>query len=151
MTPYEVTSSVVTYDVIWRHVMWRQRRATVRFSAGSDPGDSRQNGILRGDFFQCRVYPMKYVQNLKSFWRTIKNLFVLVLLSILYSFLAFKMYLAVEKSQTTKKISNWKYKDRGCNDIEAIFTWNKSKICLTSNPIIFLAFPPKSFYFCINS
>jgi hypothetical protein len=39
--------------------------------------------ILRGNFFQCHVFAMKSVQNLKSFWRSSQNYFVLALLSSL--------------------------------------------------------------------
>ena len=36
---------------------------------------------LRGNFFQCHVFAaMKSVQNLKSFWRSSQNYFVLALL-----------------------------------------------------------------------
>jgi hypothetical protein len=38
---------------------------------------------LRGNFFQCHVFAMKSVQNLKSFWRSSQNYFVLALLSSL--------------------------------------------------------------------
>jgi hypothetical protein len=34
---------------------------------------------LRGNFFQCHVFAMKSVQNLKSFWRSSQNYFVLAL------------------------------------------------------------------------
>jgi hypothetical protein len=40
---------------------------------------------LRGNFFQCHVFAMKSVQNLKSFWRSSQNYFVLALFSSLYS------------------------------------------------------------------
>jgi hypothetical protein len=39
--------------------------------------------ILRGIFFQCHVFAMKSVQNLKSFWRSPQNYFVLALFSSL--------------------------------------------------------------------
>ena len=39
--------------------------------------------ILRGNFFQCHVFAMKSVQNLKSFWRSSQNYFVLALFSSL--------------------------------------------------------------------
>ena len=45
---------------------------------------------LRGHLFPCHVLSMKNVQNEKSFWRTSKNHFVLVLLSSLYSLLPFE-------------------------------------------------------------
>jgi hypothetical protein len=43
-----------------------------------------KNGIsmatyVRGNFFQCRIFAMKSVQNLKSFWRSSQNYFVLAL------------------------------------------------------------------------
>jgi hypothetical protein len=38
---------------------------------------------LRGNFFQCHVLAMKSVQNLKSFWRSSQNYFVLALFSSL--------------------------------------------------------------------
>jgi hypothetical protein len=41
--------------------------------------------LLRGDFFQCHVFSMKSVQNLKSFWRSSQNYFVLALFFSLYS------------------------------------------------------------------
>jgi hypothetical protein len=41
--------------------------------------------LLRGDFFQCHVFAMKSVQNLKSFWRSSQNYFVLALFSSLFS------------------------------------------------------------------
>jgi hypothetical protein len=34
---------------------------------------------LRGNFFQCHVFAMKSVQNLKYFWRSSQNYFVLAL------------------------------------------------------------------------
>ena len=34
---------------------------------------------VRGNFFQCRIFAMKSVQNLKSFWRSSQNYFVLAL------------------------------------------------------------------------
>jgi hypothetical protein len=40
---------------------------------------------LRGNFFQCHVFMMKSVQNLKSFWRSSQNHFVFALFSSLYS------------------------------------------------------------------
>jgi hypothetical protein len=40
---------------------------------------------LRGNFFQCHVFAMKSVQNLKSFWRSSQNYFVFALFSSLYS------------------------------------------------------------------
>jgi hypothetical protein len=39
--------------------------------------------FLRGNFFQCHVFAMKSVQNLKSFWRSSQNYFVLALFSSL--------------------------------------------------------------------
>ena len=42
----------------------------------------------RGNFFQCRVFAMKSVQNRKSFWRTSQNCFVLALFYIAYTQLA---------------------------------------------------------------
>jgi hypothetical protein len=39
--------------------------------------------LLRGNFFQCHVFAMKSVQNLKSFWRSSQNYFVLALFSSL--------------------------------------------------------------------
>ena len=39
--------------------------------------------ILRGKFFQCRVFAMKSVQNLKYFRRSSQNYFVLALFSSL--------------------------------------------------------------------
>ena len=44
---------------------------------------------LRGNFFQCHVFAMKSVQNLKSFWRSSQNYFVLALFSSLYSYQPF--------------------------------------------------------------
>jgi hypothetical protein len=44
---------------------------------------------LRGNFFQCHVFAMKSVQNLKSFWRSSQNYFVLALFSSLNSWLHF--------------------------------------------------------------
>jgi hypothetical protein len=41
--------------------------------------------LLRGNFFQCHVFAMKSVQNLKSFWRFSQNYFVFSLFSSLYS------------------------------------------------------------------
>jgi hypothetical protein len=41
--------------------------------------------LLRGNFFQCHVFAMKSVQNLKSFWRSSQNYFVLALFSSLFS------------------------------------------------------------------
>jgi hypothetical protein len=38
---------------------------------------------LRGNFFKCHVFTMKSVQNLKSFWRSSQNYFVLALFSSL--------------------------------------------------------------------
>jgi hypothetical protein len=38
---------------------------------------------LRGKFFQCHVFAMKSVQNLKYFWRSSQNYFVLALFSSL--------------------------------------------------------------------
>jgi hypothetical protein len=38
---------------------------------------------LRGNFFQCHIFAMKSVQNLKSFWRSSQNYFVLALFSSL--------------------------------------------------------------------
>jgi hypothetical protein len=38
---------------------------------------------LRGNFFQCHVFAMKSVQNLKYFWRSSQNYFVLALFSSL--------------------------------------------------------------------
>jgi hypothetical protein len=43
------------------------------------------SSYLRGNFFQCHVFAMKSVQNLKSFWRSSQNYFVLALFSSLYS------------------------------------------------------------------
>ena len=40
---------------------------------------------LRGNFFQCHVFAMQSVQNLKYFWRSSQNYFVLALFSSLYS------------------------------------------------------------------
>jgi hypothetical protein len=40
---------------------------------------------LRGNFFQYHVFAMKSVQNLKSFWRSSQNYFVLALFSSLES------------------------------------------------------------------
>jgi hypothetical protein len=40
---------------------------------------------LRGNFFQCHVFAMKSVQNIKYFWRSSQNYFVLALFSSLYS------------------------------------------------------------------
>jgi hypothetical protein len=37
--------------------------------------------VLRANFFQCHVFAMKSVQNLKSFWRSSQNYFVLALFS----------------------------------------------------------------------
>jgi hypothetical protein len=37
--------------------------------------------LLRGNFFQCHVFAMKSVQNLKYFWRSYQNYFVLALFS----------------------------------------------------------------------
>ena len=34
-------------------------------------GSDEDPGLLRGNFFQCHVFAMKSVQNLKSFWRSI--------------------------------------------------------------------------------
>jgi hypothetical protein len=39
--------------------------------------------LLRGNFFQCHVFAMKNVQNLKYFWRPSQNYFVLALFSSL--------------------------------------------------------------------
>jgi hypothetical protein len=39
--------------------------------------------LLRGNFFQCHVFAMKSVQNLKSFWRSSQNDFLLALFSSL--------------------------------------------------------------------
>jgi hypothetical protein len=39
--------------------------------------------VLRGNFFQCHVFAMESVQNLKSFWRSSQNYFVLALFSSL--------------------------------------------------------------------
>ena len=44
---------------------------------------------LRGNFFQCHIFAMKSVQNLKSFWRSSQNYFVLALFSRIYSQLPF--------------------------------------------------------------
>ena len=58
---------------------------------------------LRQDFFLCRVFSVKYVQNLKcQEWRTPQNRFVLGLLSGLYSLLPLKLCLAAEKRKTIK-------------------------------------------------
>jgi hypothetical protein len=46
---------------------------------------ARLNRLVRGNFFQCHVFAMKSVQNLKSFWRSSQNYFVLALFSSLYS------------------------------------------------------------------
>jgi hypothetical protein len=42
-----------------------------------------EGNVLRGNFFQCHVFAMKSVQNLKSFWRSSQNYFVLALFSSL--------------------------------------------------------------------
>jgi hypothetical protein len=39
--------------------------------------------LLRGNFFQCHVFAMKSVQNLKSYWRSSQNYLVLALFSSL--------------------------------------------------------------------
>jgi hypothetical protein len=39
--------------------------------------------LLRGNFFQCHIFAMKSVQNLKYFWRSSQNYFVLALFSSL--------------------------------------------------------------------
>jgi hypothetical protein len=41
------------------------------------------NHIFKRQFFQCHVFAMKSVQNLKSFWRSSQNYFVLALFSSL--------------------------------------------------------------------
>jgi hypothetical protein len=41
--------------------------------------------LLRHNFFQCCVFAMKSVQNLKSFWRSSQNYFVLALFCSLHS------------------------------------------------------------------
>jgi hypothetical protein len=44
---------------------------------------SHRYDLLRGNFFQCHVFTMKSVQNLKSFCRSSQNYFVLALFSSL--------------------------------------------------------------------
>ena len=43
------------------------------------------HNLSRGTFFQCHVFAMKSVQNLKSFWRSSQNYFVLALFCSLHS------------------------------------------------------------------
>jgi hypothetical protein len=40
--------------------------------------------LFRGNFILCRVFAMKGVQNLKSFWRSSQNYFVLALFCSLH-------------------------------------------------------------------
>jgi hypothetical protein len=42
-----------------------------------------KRAVLRGNFFQCHVFAMKSVQNLKSFWRSFQNYLVLALFNSL--------------------------------------------------------------------
>ena len=39
---------------------------------------------IRGELFLCRIFSVKSAQNLRTFWRTTPNLFILALLSSLY-------------------------------------------------------------------
>jgi hypothetical protein len=41
--------------------------------------------LLRGNYFQCRVFAMKSVQNLICFWRSSQNYFVLALFCSLHN------------------------------------------------------------------
>jgi hypothetical protein len=52
---------------------------------GTQKRNASRSLPVRGNFFQCRVFAMKSVQNLKSFWRSSQNYFVLALFSSLYS------------------------------------------------------------------
>ena len=52
---------------------------------------------LRGESFLCRVFSVKSVQNLRTFWRTTQNLLILALLCSLYSKQTFKVHFGVEK------------------------------------------------------
>jgi hypothetical protein len=45
--------------------------------------------LLRGNFFQCRVFAMESVQNLKSLCRSSQNYFVLALFSSLWELATF--------------------------------------------------------------
>jgi hypothetical protein len=49
----------------------------------SDIKHSASARVLRGNFFQCHVFAMKSVQNLKYFWGSSQNYFVLALFSSL--------------------------------------------------------------------
>ena len=53
--------------------------------------------LLRGESFLCHVFPVKSVQNLRTFWRTTQTLLILALLCSLYSKQTFKVHLGVEK------------------------------------------------------
>ena len=65
---------------------------------------------LRQDIFLCGVFLVKYVQDLKSFWRTPQNCFVLRLLSGLYSSLPLKLCLAAEKLELLMRAWSEQYK-----------------------------------------
>jgi hypothetical protein len=54
---------------ITRHAI-SPRLATTSLSMDFPPFSRKQ---LRGNFFQCRVFAMQSVQNLKSFWPKPKN------------------------------------------------------------------------------
>jgi hypothetical protein len=73
---------------IWSFELWRKlcivfNSSTIYFKHMSFC--SIRLWCLRGNFFQCHVFTMKSVQNLKSFWRSSQNFFVLALFSSLYS------------------------------------------------------------------
>ena len=59
--------------------------------------------LLRGNFYLCRVFSTKSVQNLNFFWRTIKIRFVLALFYSLLTELHFEMHLTAEKHKALTK------------------------------------------------
>jgi hypothetical protein len=59
-----------------------KRSARSRTPKSGKKSAAEKKGIcLKGNFFQCHVFAMKSVQNLKCFWRSSQNYFVLALFS----------------------------------------------------------------------
>jgi hypothetical protein len=61
-------------DAIQKHLCETKKRLSLAII---------EQNQLRGNFFQCHVFAMKSVQNLKYFWRSSQNYFVLALFSSL--------------------------------------------------------------------
>jgi hypothetical protein len=57
----------------------------MQFKVSSQLRDKENQKFLRGNFFQCRVFAMQTVQNLKSVWRSSQIYFVLALFCSLHS------------------------------------------------------------------